>query len=57
MKFRLLDKDGKDEVHSGAMARLQPSQSVSWGSRVFVRTAIDDGGATYREVENFRIGK
>lgn len=57
MKFRLLDKDGKDEVHSGVMARLKPAQSVTWGNRAFVRTAIDDDGATYRETDNFRIGK
>lgn len=57
MKFRLLDSNGKDEVHSGVMARLKPAQSVSWGSRVFVRAAIDDDGATYREVDNFRIGR
>lgn len=59
MKFRLLDKDGKDAVHSGVMARLEPSQSVSWGSRVFVRVTWGDpaDGVDYRELDNFRIGR
>jgi hypothetical protein len=57
MKFRLLDRDGKDEVHSGVMARLKPAQTVTWGNRAFLRTASDDDGATYRETDNFRIGK
>lgn len=56
MKFRLLDKDGSKQVHEGNMARLTASQSVTWGDRVFVRTAIDDDGATYRELDNFKIG-
>lgn len=56
MKFRLLDKNGGKEVHAGIMARITASQTVSWGDRVFVRTEAKDDGATYREVENFKIG-
>jgi len=56
MRFRLLDKDGKKQVHEGMMARIKSAQSVSWGSRVFVRLSEDDDGAAYREVDNFRIG-
>jgi len=60
MKFRLLDKDGKDEVHSGVMARVKAAQTVSWGSRAFVLTNLNDVNgdvAIYREVDNFRIGR
>lgn len=57
MKFRLLDKDGKSEVHEGVMSRLKAAQSVSWGARVFVLVRNDDDGAAYREVDNFRIGR
>ncbi|WP_292131519.1 hypothetical protein [Mesorhizobium sp.] len=57
MKFRLVDKDGKETVHDGVMARLKPAQSVTWGDRAFVRTAIEDDTAIYREVDNFRIGR
>lgn len=57
MKFRLVDKDGKETVHDGVMARVKPSQSVTWGDRAFVRTSIEDETAIYREVDNFRIGR
>lgn len=57
MKFRLLDRDGKEQVHEGVMARLKAAQSVSWGSRAFVLLKSSDDGATYREVDNFRIGR
>lgn len=60
MKFRLLDQGGKDEVHSGVMARVKPAQTVSWGSRAFVLTDLNDvkgDVAIYRETDNFRIGK
>lgn len=57
MKFRLLDKDGKEKVHEGVMMRLKPSQCVTWGDRAFVRTSIDDEVAIFREVDNFRIGR
>jgi len=57
MKFRLLDKDGETEVHSGVMARMKPAQTVSWGSRAFVYFEMPDDVAVYREADNFRIGK
>lgn len=57
MKFRLLDKDGKDEVHSGVMVRLKPAQTVTWGNRAFVYFEKPDDVAVYRETDNFRIGK
>ncbi|MER9628372.1 hypothetical protein [Mesorhizobium sp. M0296] len=57
MKFRLLDKDGKEKVHEGVMARLKPSLSVTWGDRAFVRMSVDDDVAIFREVDNFRIGR
>lgn len=57
MRFRLLDKEGKTQVHEGVMARIKPAQSVTWGDRAFVRTDIQGDVAVYREVENFRIGR
>ncbi len=57
MDFRLLDKDAKETVHEGKLVRLKAPQSISWGIRVFVLTGESGGVVTFREVDNFRIGR
>lgn len=55
MRFRLLDKSGKDKVHEGVMSRLKAPDVVSWGHRAFVRSGEQSGVVSFKEVETFRI--
>lgn len=55
MKFKLLDKDGK-EFHDGIAPIVKAPPVVTWGARVFLRGDTKSGTTAYREVDAYRIG-
>jgi hypothetical protein len=55
MKFRLLDKAGKETVHEAVMPRTKAPTVVGWGERSFVLNDYADATAIYVEADVFKI--
>lgn len=56
MRFRLLDKDGKQQVHEGVMPKNRAPVVITWGNRAFKHEDGEGDVAVYREVDTYRIG-
>lgn len=59
MKFRLIDKDRKKQVHEGVMPKTEAPEIVMWGHRAFRLYAYSGENKdvpVYAETSAFKIG-